>query len=473
MPSRYTGRPCASPTTSATRGRSACPTKTSARSSTTSGGRGDALCGSLRGDRDLPSDGRPPEPRGTLSNAGGYRVELGDLRGGARAARRSPRARARHRRARDARSARCRAWPRRIWPSEGRPRTRSSGSTLGVAGGPAPAFPDLDGNCRLDRARATAALGRPEERIADLRRRRTTVNDPRATVGTDAGKIGFLDRGQEVFEELAVALFAAAPRDRGPRSRRGRARPGAGGPALAALRSPASQPTARLSARSAARRPAPGALRPPAAATSGRRSRGCARMDPGARELRRGRERRGSTRSAALPPASTPRSSNTSPRKDACYVWVVTPDGTLHATAPRRATGPGLPATSGSPGGARSPPHRRRARRRPRAADARARRGSSSHPIAAWLPRKSRPLVIIVPHGPLALVPFAALPDGAGTPLARTTHAGLCSGRLGLPLHGRRRVRVTGAAAPGSSSRTRSPPAGAGLTPLPGARREA
>ncbi len=330
-------------------------------------------------------------------------------------------------------------------------------------------FPGLAWKLRLDRARALSALGRREERIADLAAAADEINDLRSSVGTDAGKIGFLDQAQEVFEELAAALFAASRETEAlEAAEAARAR------ALADL----------LSQRSIAGKPADRAA---LGAVRGAQAR--ARRAPAARGGDLGtalsRLRREDPELASFVAVDSPRIDEirrTAARldativeylagKDACYAWVVAPDGQIHA-ARREADRARLAErvrTIREALEAASP-----ASRPPRVL----RTGLAElgrllvAPIEEWLPRDPERLVIIVPHGPLALVPFAALPDGRGTPWL-ALHTLVFAPAVSV-------FRYT--VAKGASHDVGRnalvvadpvPPRGAGLPPLPGARREA
>ncbi|HEY1434191.1 MAG TPA: CHAT domain-containing protein [Thermoanaerobaculia bacterium] len=331
-------------------------------------------------------------------------------------------------------------------------------------------FPGLEWKLRLDRARALDALGRKAERIADLAAAADAVNDLRAAVGTDAGKIGFLDQAQEIFEELAVALSAAG-RD-------------------AEALETAESSRARALADLLSQRPIAGKAADRAALGAVRGAQARARRSPAARGGDLGaalsRLRQENPELASLVAVESPRIEEirrTAARldatfieylaaKDACYVWVVAPDGALHAVRREMER-------------AQLSERVRRVREELQAA------GPTSHPsraltseltelgrllvapIEQWLPQTPERLVVIVPHGPLALVPFAALPDGRGRPfLTRHTFA------LAPAASVFRYTAAKGAPPLGAGGRALvvadpAPPKGSGLDPLPGARREA
>lgn len=68
---------------------------------------------------------------------------------------------------------------------------------------------DIEWQVRADRARALQALGRDAEALDELRAGVRLINDLRANVGTDPGKIGFFEQRREVFDALVGALTRA------------------------------------------------------------------------------------------------------------------------------------------------------------------------------------------------------------------------------------------------------------------------
>ena len=328
-------------------------------------------------------------------------------------------------------------------------------------------FPALEWKVGFDRARALGALGRHEERIAELSAAAETINEIRTTVGTDAGKIGFLDEVQEVFEELAVAL-AAAGRDEQAleAAEAARAR------ALADL----------LSQRGVAGKPADRA-----ALEEVRGAQARARRSPASRggdvEAVISRLRRENPELASFLSVESPRMAEIRAvaarldatlveylsAKDACYAWVVSPDGAVHvarnavdretlAALVRRAR----EALENAPPS--SPPSRRLRN------DLAALGRLLVAPLEAWLPKSPDALIVLVPHGPVALAPFAALPDAQGRPFLERHTFSLAPAvsvfrytptKAGAT--GRRGLVVANPAAPKDS----------GLPELPGAEREA
>ena len=327
-------------------------------------------------------------------------------------------------------------------------------------------FPELEWKLCFDRAGALGALGRNEERIIELSAAADTINEIRTTVGTDAGKIGFLDKVQDVFEELAVSL-AAAGRDEEAleAAEAARAR------ALADLLSQRGV-AGHASARAALDEVRGAQARARSSATRG-----------GGADAAIARLRRDDPELASFVSVDSPRISEMRDAaarldatlveylsaKDACYMWVVPPGGAVHAA--REAVGREELAE--------------RVRRVRRALEAAAPSSAPSRsvrndladlhrllvaPVERWLPPSPDALVVLVPHGPVALAPFAALTDASGrTFLARHTFAiapavsvfrytpakASAAGRHGLV--------VADPAAPRDS----------GLPPLPGAELEA
>lgn len=328
-------------------------------------------------------------------------------------------------------------------------------------------FPALEWKVGFDRAKALGALGRTEERIVELSAAADAINELRTAVGTDAGKIGFLDEVQEVFEELAIALETA----------------GRDAEALEAAEAARARALADLlSQRGVAGKPVDRA-----ALEDVRGAQARARRSPASRggdaEAAISRLRRENPELASFLSVQSPRIDEIRAiaerldatlveylsAKDACYTWVVSPDGTVHATrrdAERRSLSERVRRVretleTSAPAAHPSPLLRR---------DLAALSTLLVAPIESWLPADPDRLVVIVPHGPIALVPFAALSDAKGRPFLlshtfclapaasvfRYTPSKAGSGHR----HG---LVVANPAAPKDS----------GLSPLPGAEREA
>lgn len=85
--------------------------------------------------------------------------------------------------------------------------------------------PEIAWRARLMLARAARASGQIDGAVMHLQAAAKTVNDLRANVRSDAGKIGFADARKQVFQELALALFdAGRPGDALAAAEAGRAR---------------------------------------------------------------------------------------------------------------------------------------------------------------------------------------------------------------------------------------------------------
>ena len=272
-------------------------------------------------------------------------------------------------------------------------------------------FPALEWKVGFDRARALGALGRAEERIVELSADADAINELRTTVGTDAGKIGFLDEVQGVFEELAVALETAGRDTEALEvAEAARAR------ALADL----------LSQRGVAGKPADRV-----ALEEVRGAQARARRSPAARggdvESAISRLRRENPELASFLSVESPRMAEIRAvaarldatlveylsAKDVCYAWVVSPDGAVHVSrtdADREKLAARVRrAREALETAAPSAPVSRSLR-----SDLAALGHLLVAPIEAWLPKSPDALVVLVPHGPVALAPFAALPDASG-----------------------------------------------------------
>jgi CHAT domain-containing protein/tetratricopeptide (TPR) repeat protein len=332
-------------------------------------------------------------------------------------------------------------------------------------------FTGQEWKVRLDRARALGMLGRREQRLADLAAAAATINDLRARVGTDAGKIGFLDEAQEVFEELAEELsLSGRDAEALETAEAARAR------ALADI----------LSQRAVAGKPSDRAV---LSAVRGAQAR--ARGDPHGRGGDLGpaisRLREENPELASLVAVESPRLDeirHIAARLDAtiveylsgksvCLAWVVTPSGELHAVR-RPADRARLAAEVRETREALENGAASRPRRAALARDLSDLDTLLIEPLEPWLPRSPEGLVVIVPHGPLALVPYGALLDRAGRPLVVRHTLALSpavsvyryTASKGSGTLGRGPVRALVVADP-------KPPRGAGLPRLPGARREA
>jgi CHAT domain-containing protein len=85
--------------------------------------------------------------------------------------------------------------------------------------------PELSWRARLTLARAVRRTGQLADAVAHLEEAAAIVNDLRASVPSDAGKIGFVEGRRQVFQELAGALLdAGRPADALQAAEAGRAR---------------------------------------------------------------------------------------------------------------------------------------------------------------------------------------------------------------------------------------------------------
>ncbi len=301
-----------------------------------------------------------------------------------------------------------------------------SGQALSIAR--EAAAPDLEWRALHAAARAARAQDRTADAVAMLRASTAIVNDLRANVSTDTSKIGFVDRRQEVFHDLASLLVASGRAEEAlEAAEAGRARAFAD---LLAQRQIEGKPAERqqledirstLDEVRAGGEPAPGRR----AGTRG-----------GALDERLATLKAEHGELSSLLTAESPTPAEITSivgrlkatvveylvAERELLVWVVTRDGSVHA-AVVDVPGTRLQALVGevrrlvAAGGAGAPSAR---------FDALARdlNGLLITPIARWLPASPDDVVVVVPHGPLALLPFAALQDSRGRPLiARHTLA--------------------------------------------------
>jgi CHAT domain-containing protein/tetratricopeptide (TPR) repeat protein len=338
--------------------------------------------------------------------------------------------------------------------------------------------PELDWRARLSIARAAAAEGRSADAIAQLRASAAIINDLRANVWVDAAKIGFVDARQAVFQELAGALLGAGrPADALEAAESGRARAFAD---LLEQRQVQGKPAQqdRLADVRATLRQARGTLpsRPGAGEDDAVRRRGALdgtidRLRDEDREL------------ASLVTAESPTQqeiSQIAARLDATLIsylvterqtlaWAVTPGGRVHGVA--------IDVTRERLDGLVSTLRKQidvvdaaRLARPARIRELRDLHRLLVEPLRAWLPSSPEALVIVVPHGPLALLPFAALEDAAGRPMvARHTLAYAPAIAVYRYTPGKRHADAAPSALVVADP---APPADSGLAALPGARTE-
>jgi CHAT domain-containing protein len=228
-------------------------------------------------------------------------------------------------------------------------------------------------------AAVDAAAGRRADAIDKLRESARIINSLRSNISADASRIAYLDTRRAVFEQLAGDLIDdGRPGDALEAAEAGRAR------AFADL-------------------------------LAGRRQQFAADGEG------RGRER-ASLQTAASPTLDDMRAAAARlhatlveylAARDRLFIWTIAPDGTLHAATVRvaraaleRLTRRVRTAIDGGAGAAASTRVMLSTLDRDLIA-----------PVAAWLPQSADASVVVVPSGPLLLVPFAALEDAHGRPL--------------------------------------------------------
>jgi CHAT domain-containing protein len=267
--------------------------------------------------------------------------------------------------------------------------------------------PNLEFEVLAERARARLLAGDRDAAIADLRASAVIVNDVRARVTSDDAKIAFVDTRQAVFRDLAAALAsgsAAQSIEALEVAEAGRARALADvlQSRLVRARPTDQQALADLRAATADRAPVVlDRLRSQNAELASLVSADSARIE----EIRATARRLDATIVEYL---VTPR---------ALLAWVVEPGGEVRFARAdvgetrlvelTRAVLDALDANDPVSAKLGPAPHA-------------ALRELYRHvvgPIAAWLPAAPAARLVVIPHGPLAHVPFAALEDDRGTPL--------------------------------------------------------
>ena len=292
--------------------------------------------------------------------------------------------------------------------------------------------PEFEWNARRALARAEAAEGQSALAIDELQTAARIINDLRAHVVSDSSKIAFVDERQVVFQDLAVLLMAAGREGEAlEAAEAGRARAFAdlleqrqvrGKPAereaLAAVRRAQDELAAASDA-------LPRAAMPGGSPLPG--TRGTAALDASLATLGSDHRELASLVTAESP--TLPDILESARRLDASFVeylvtdrhlltWVVTPAGAVHAV--RVDVGRDRIETlvrdvrTAIDAAAVSAFHRSAAL----ASALRELEGLLIAPIGAWLPASPAASLIVIPHGSLALVPFAALENSAGRPLA-------------------------------------------------------
>jgi CHAT domain-containing protein len=323
-------------------------------------------------------------------------------------------------------------------------------------------------------AQSARALGQKDVAISKLRASTAIINDLRANVSTDTSKVGFVDGRQEAFHDLASLLVETGRSEEAlEAAEAGRARAFAD---LLAQRKVQGKPAEQQ--RLAELRTTLDEARAAAGTTSesGRKS---GALDAGLASLKSEHGELASLLTAESPKPAEIRS--IVGRLNATVVeylvaerelliWAIAPDGVVHA-AKIDIAGPKLQTLVsevrtliGAGGTAPAPPRL--------AVLARELDGLLIAPVARWLPTSPDDVVIVVPHGPLALLPFAALQDVRGRLLVeRHTLASAPSIAVYRYTSQKRHAGPRGA---GSALvlADAAGPSEAAMPPLPGAREE-
>ena len=346
------------------------------------------------------------------------------------------------------------------------------------------ASPDLEWRAAHTAGRAARDRGRFDDAVESLRVSATIVNDLRANVTSDTGKIGFLDRRQEVFQDLAAVLFSAKrPAEALEAAEAGRARAFAD---LLAQRQVEGKPAERqpLTAVRTALNDLRAADRAAPAQTGQGRSdavRGGA-LDTSLAALRESSRELSSLLTAESPTrfeiAEIARRVQATlveylVTEQATLIWVVTPSGELRATSVaagrqrleklveefRTVTVTAQELSSPVP---------QRYLTLSRDLDA-----LLIEPIAAWLPTSPEALVVIMPHGPLPVLPFAILRDRRGRTLV-SRHTLASAPAISVYRYTGAKQQTASASAPLSALVIADPvsPSEAGMPALAGARAE-
>jgi CHAT domain-containing protein/lipopolysaccharide biosynthesis regulator YciM len=338
--------------------------------------------------------------------------------------------------------------------------------------------PELEWRALHGGATAARAQKQTDQAIKMLRESAVIVNDLRAKVPTDAGKVGFVDTRQAVFHDLAAVLVAANRAEEGlEAAEAGRARAFAD---LLAQRQVEGKPAERRQLEAV--RGAIDESRAEAAAAPAGRARGTrgAVLDERLTSLKSDHAELASLLTADSPTAAEIKA--TARRLNATIVeylvadrellaWVVTPAQTIHAA---RIDVPG-PKLRGlvdelrtllekDPAAGPAPPRL--------TALARELNDVLIRPIAAWLPASPDAQVVIIPHGPLAVLPFAALEDARGRPLVARHTLAFAPAISVFRYTAAKRHQPAAAGASALVVADAAGPSEAAMPPLPGAREE-
>lgn len=351
-------------------------------------------------------------------------------------------------------------------------------------------IPGVEYRALADRGRALRLLDRDAEAIDAFQASARLVNDLRAQIGSDFAKVGFMDARQAVFTDLVAALWDGGRRDQAlEAAEAGRARAfadllmqrqvvgrrGEQGNALEAL---------RVAVDGMQRAPSPAAVssRSGGGDTDLMRKRAEADVDRALDTLRAVDAELASLVAVESPSVSEIRSLAIERRvtfveylaaEQRLFVWVIAPDGTVRATTvavPRERIDVLVAdlrrAIDSADLDALRHPERI-------AATTNDLERFLIEPIRAWLPTSPADAVVLIPSGSLALLPFAALTDGAGRPLAERHTLALAPSISVFRYTPTKRVGggiESGGALIVADPR---PPEGSGVVSLPGTRQEA
>lgn len=337
--------------------------------------------------------------------------------------------------------------------------------------------PELEWRALHGGATAARAQKQTDQAIAMLRESAVIVNDLRAKVPTDAGKVGFVDTRQTVFHDLAGVLVAANRAEEGlEAAEAGRARAFAD---LLAQRKVEGKPAERKqleAVRSAIDESRAEAAATPAARAPGTRG---AVLNERLTSLKSDHAELASLLTADSPTATEIKA--TARRLNATIVeylvaerellaWVVTPAQTIHAATinipePKlRGLVDELRALLEKDTAAGPPAPRLTALSREL-------NETLIRPIASWLPSSASDQVVIIPHGPLAVLPFAALEDSRGRPLV-ARHTLAFAPAISVFRYTAAKQRPSNSSSSALVVADAAGPVEAAMPPLPGAREE-
>jgi CHAT domain-containing protein len=273
-------------------------------------------------------------------------------------------------------------------------------------------------------ANAARADGDTSRAIAELRQSVAIINDLRANISTDSSKIAFVDRRQSVFQDLATLLVESGRADEAlEAAEAGRARAFADLLAQRTVTGKSTDRAALAAVRDAQSDVSAAAAKPADASLVKKR----AALDSSLAGLAADHRELASLLTAETPTAASIRA--TAARLNAFIVeylvtdrrllaWVVPPKGEIHA-ATLDATQDQLVSLTKTVRTAIETADEAALKRANQLDEPlRALDRILIAPLAAWLPTDPAAAMIVIPHGPLALLPFAAIQDDRGQPLA-------------------------------------------------------